>query len=159
MSEIGALLERIGGGLFQQSYVVADIAGAQEAMRATLGCGEFATLPATDIDYDYRGRTASCAMELAFGRSGNMQIELIQPVRGEGIHVEFLAANGPGLHHLGFLVDDVAAEVAATRFERVMGAQFGSLTFCYLDTFDAFGVFVELVHDADNMMMSLMPWK
>jgi catechol 2,3-dioxygenase-like lactoylglutathione lyase family enzyme len=159
MSEIGKLLERVGGGLFQQSYVVADIGAAQEAMRATLGCGEFATLPATDIDYDYRGGTASCAMELAFGRSGNTQIELIQPVRGEGIHVEFLASNGPGLHHLGFLVDDVPAVVAATSFPRVMGAQFGSLTFCYLDTFDALGVYVELVHDPDNMMMSLMPWR
>jgi len=159
MTELAKLLERIGPGLFQQAYVIADFGGAQEAMRATLGCSEFATLPATDIEYDFRGGRATCAMEIGFARSGNVQIELIHPVRGDGLHVEFLASNGPGLHHLGFLVDDMAAEIAATRFEGVMGAKFGSLTFCYLDTFDALGVYVELVEDPDNMMMSLMPWK
>ena len=71
-----------------------------------------------------------------------MQIELLQPVRGEGLHVEFLASNGPGLHHLGFLVDDlddVIAVGAARGFPKLMGSQFGSLRFCYLDTFDALG--------------------
>ena len=159
MTELARLLERVGPGLFQQAYVVADFGGAQEAMRATLGCSEFATLPATDLEYDYRDGRATCAMEIGFARSGNAQIELIHPVRGVGLHVEFLASNGPGLHHLGFLVDDIAAEIAATSFERIMGSQFGSLTFCYLDTFDAMGVYVELVEDPDNMMMALMPWK
>ena len=54
-----------------------------------------------------------------------MQIELIQPVRGEGLHVEFLASNGPGLHHLGFLVDDLDAVVAlgaASGFPKLMGS-------------------------------------
>ena len=87
-------------------------------------------------------------MELGFARSGNMQIELLQPVRGEGLHVEFLASNGPGAHHLGFLVDDLDAVVAvgeANGFPKLMGSQFGSLRFCYLDTWDALGLYVELV--------------
>jgi methylmalonyl-CoA/ethylmalonyl-CoA epimerase len=159
MTELGKLLDRVGPGLFQQAYVVDDMAGAQAAMQATLGCSTFATLPATDLDYEFRGRTTSCAMELAFGRSGNVQIELLQPVRGEGLHVEFLASNGPGAHHLGFLVDDLEAVVAATSYEKVMGSQFGSLTFCYLDTFADFGLYVELVEDPDQMMMALMPWR
>jgi catechol 2,3-dioxygenase-like lactoylglutathione lyase family enzyme len=159
VTAIGALLDRIGGGLFQQAYVVADIAAAQEAMRATLGCTEFATLPATDLDYDLRGRTVSCALELAFARSGNVQIELLQPVRGEGLHVEFLAANGPGAHHLGFLVDDLEDVVAGSGYERSMGAQFGTLRFCYLDTFADLGLYTELVQDPDAMMMQIMPWR
>ena len=36
--EIGGLLARIGSGLFQQAYVVADLEAAEQAMRATLGC-------------------------------------------------------------------------------------------------------------------------
>ena len=40
-----------------------------------------------------------------------------------------------------------------------MGGQFGSLRFCYLDTWDALGLYVELVEDPDAMMMSLMPWR
>ena len=162
MADIGDLLARIGGGLFQQAYVVADLASAEHAMRASLGCSAFAELPATDLDYRLRGRTASSALALAFARSGNTQIELIQPVRGEGLHVEFLAANGPGLHHLGFLVDDLDAVVAvgeAGGHANLMGATFGSLRFCYLDTWEQLGVYVELVEDPDQMMMSLMPWR
>ncbi len=162
MSGIGALLDQIGGGLFQQAYVVDDLAAAQDAMRGTLGCGEFVNLPAADLSYELRGVPVSCALELGFARSGNMQIELLQPVRGEGLHVEFLATNGPGLHHLGFLVDDLDAVIALgaeSGFPNVMGSQFGSLRFCYLDTWDALGLFVELVHDPDAMMMAIMPWR
>ena len=37
--------------------------------------------------------------------------------------------------------------------------QFGSLRFCYLDTWDALGLYVELVEDPDAMMMAIMPWR
>jgi len=161
VSDIGDLLATIGDGLFQQAFVVDDIAGARVAMRTTLGCGEFVELPAADLEYELRGARVSCALALAFARSGNVQIELLQPVRGEGMHVEFLAANGPGAHHLGFLVDDLDAVVAlaaARGFPNVMGGQFGTLRFCYLDTWDALGLYVELVEDPDAMMMSIMPW-
>ncbi len=157
-----AVLARVGSGLFQQAYVVADLDGAQAAMRATLGCSEFVTLPPADLDYELRGRTVQCALGLAFARSGNMQIELLQPVRGEGLHVEFLASNGPGVHHLGFLVDDLDAEVAAAAaggVAKLMGGRFGNLRFCYLDTFDALGLYTELVEDPDAMMATIMPWR
>ena len=162
MAGIGGLLEHIGAGLFQQAYVVADRDAAQLAMQNALGCGEFVNLPPDDLEYNLRGRQVSCALALGFARSGNMQIELLQPVRGEGLHVEFLASNGPGLHHLGFIVDDLDAAVAvgeASGFPTVMGARFGSLRFCYLDTWNALGLYVELVEDPDAMMMSIMPWR
>jgi len=161
-SAVPELLARIGGGLFQQAFVVNDFDGAQRGMRASFGCGEFVTLPASDIEYDFRGGRTTCALEIGFARSGNMQIELLRPVRGVGLHSEFLETNGPGAHHLGFLVDDIDADVAAAAalgFERVQGATFGALTFCYLDTWDALGLYVELVEDPESMMMALMPWR
>jgi methylmalonyl-CoA/ethylmalonyl-CoA epimerase len=157
-----ALFARIGAGLFQQAFVVDDFEGSMRAMRASIGCGEFVTLPATDIEYDFRGGRTTCALEIGFARSGNVQIELLRPVRGIGLHSEFLDANGAGAHHLGFLVDDLDAEVAAAAvlgFERVQGATFGALRFCYLDTWDALGLYVELVEDPEEMMMALMPWR
>jgi methylmalonyl-CoA/ethylmalonyl-CoA epimerase len=162
MKGIGDLLERVGGGLFQQAYVVADLEAAQSAMHATLGCGEFVNLPAADLDYDLRGERVSCALEIGFARSGNVQIELIRPVRGAGLHVEFLTDHGPGAHHLGFLVDDLDAVVASAQadgFANMMGGQFGSLRFCYLDTWDALGLYTELVEDPDAMMTAIMPWR
>jgi methylmalonyl-CoA/ethylmalonyl-CoA epimerase len=162
VDDLDALVASISGGLFQQAYVVADLVAAEAGMRATLGCGAFVDLPAADLDYELRGERVSCALAIGFARSGNMQIELIQPMRGDGLHVEFLATNGPGLHHLGFLVDDLdaVAEIgAAAGAPKVMGGQFGSLRFGYLDTWDALGVYTEVVEDPDQMMMSLMPWR
>jgi methylmalonyl-CoA/ethylmalonyl-CoA epimerase len=162
MAGVGDLLARVGGGLFQQAFVVADLEQAQRTMQATLGCGEFVNLPAADLDYDLRGERVSCALEIGFARSGNVQIELIRPVRGAGLHVEFLASSGPGAHHLGFLVDDLDAVVATAEphgFANLMGGQFGSLRFCYLDTWDALGLYTELVEDPDSMMASIMPWR
>jgi hypothetical protein len=155
-------LGRVGAGLFQQAFVVDDFQGAQDAMRGGLGCSEFVTLPAADLEYDFRGGRTTCAIEIGFARSGNVQVELLRPVRGTGLHSEFLASNGPGAHHLGFLVDDLDAEVAAAAelgFENVQGATFGALRFCYLDTWEAFGLYVELVEDPTAMMMALMPWR
>ena len=158
----GGLLARIGDGLFQQAFVVSDMEQAQSAMRSSLGCGAFVDLPASDLEYELRGTRVSCALEIGFARSGNLQIELIRPVRGEGLHVEFLAANGPGAHHLGFIVDDLDEVIEVGRasgFPKIMGGQFGRLRFCYLDTWATLGAYVELVEDPDAMLMSIMPWR
>lgn len=159
---IGELLARFGGGLFQQAYVVDDLAAAEAAMRGSLGCGEFVELPASDLGYVLRGQPVQCALAIGFARSGDLQIELLQPVRGVGLHVEFLRDRGPGLHHLGFMVDDRDATIAAADalgFPSVMSGEFGSLRFAYLDTVAALGVFAEIVEDPDGMLMGMMPWR
>jgi methylmalonyl-CoA/ethylmalonyl-CoA epimerase len=161
-SDVGALLAHIGDGLFQQAWVVSDLTRAQEAMRSTLGCREFVELQTGDLEYQFRGRTVSCALALAFARSGNVQIELVQPVRGEGIHAEFLARRGPGPHHLGFIVDDLDASTDAAVREGVSSVMCGTLgpvRMSYLDTFDALGVYLEILEDPDGMLMATMPWR
>ena len=91
-----------------------------------------------------------------------VQIELLQPVRGRGLHAEFLATNGPGAHHLGFIVDDrdeISALGASVGAPMVMSGAFGSLRFGYLETFSVLGLYVEIVEDPDQMLMGLMPWR
>jgi len=159
MTAAGDLLARVGEGFFQQAFVVADMDAAQNALTTTIGCGPFTLLPAADHDFELRGAPIKCALELGFARCGNVQIELLRPVRGEGLHVEFLAQHGPGAHHLGFMVDDLDAEIAAAGFPKLQGGQFGTLRFCYLDTWEAIGSYVELVEDPDAMLWTLMPWR
>jgi hypothetical protein len=159
--DVGAVLGRIGSGIFQQAWVVADLGAAMDAMRSGLGCGDFVELP-MESDFELRGRTVPCALSLAFARSGNMQIELVQPVRGEGIHFEFLARRGSGVHHLGAIVDDLDGEVGAADragFPSVMSGDFGAVRASYLDTFERLGVYLELIEDPDGMMMAMMPWR
>jgi hypothetical protein len=161
-ASIDTVLARIGPGFFQQAFVVDDIDAAQPAFTETIGCPRWATLPATSLPYRLRGGDVECSLALAFARSGDVQIELLQPVAGEGIHVEFLERHGPGAHHLGFLVDRLADELAFAAqagFGEVMGGAFGNLRFAYLDTWDVLSTYIELVEDPDGMMAQLMPWR
>jgi methylmalonyl-CoA/ethylmalonyl-CoA epimerase len=158
VGNIGAVLGRIGPGLRQQAFVVTDLVGAQDSMKKSFGCTEFFLFEMT-VPWQLRGRTVQCDLAVAFGRSGNMQIELIQPLRGEGVHFELLAARGPSAHHLGFYVDDLEAmSAAADGFAPVMSGHVGRAQFCYLDTIDALGIYVELIQDPDDMIMKMMPW-
>src|SRR3954453_16467881 len=136
MPDIGPLLAHIGGGFFQQAFVVADLVAAEHAIQTQLGCSDFVDPPASDLDYEVRGRPTTAALAIGFARSGNVQIELIHPLRGEGLHVEFLASHGPGAHHSGYLVDsldDTLSVAERAGFPKLMGGQFASLRFASLD--------------------------
>ena len=156
---IEALLARIGNGFFQQAFVVSDFDAAQRACVETLGCSPFVTLPGDEppvLVPRARGRVryrARVRRAVATCRSS-----CCSRSSGEGLHVEFLETNGPGAHHLGFIVERIDDELAATDFPMLMSGQFGSLRFAYLDTWDALGAYVELVEDPDGMMRQLMPW-
>jgi hypothetical protein len=157
-----AALGRVAPGFFQQAFVVGDLALAQRAGSEALGVARWNALPASTLPYRYRGEAVECALALAFGRSGNVQVELIQPVSGTGLHVDFLRDHGPGAHHLGFVVDDLDTETARAARAGVavaMSGEFGRLRFAYLDTWAALGTYLELVEDPDATMMSLMPWR
>jgi catechol 2,3-dioxygenase-like lactoylglutathione lyase family enzyme len=159
--DIGALLSRIGSGIFQQAWVVDDLDAAEAAMRTSLGCGEF-TKFVMDEPWTLRGKPASCALSLGFARSGNMQIELMQPLSGEGVQVEFLKEHGPGPHHLGVLVDDLDAALAAAAddgFESPMAGQFATVRLAFLDTVDVLGMYIELIEDPRGLLWATMPWR
>jgi methylmalonyl-CoA/ethylmalonyl-CoA epimerase len=161
VSDLGGLLARIGPRIFQQGWVVADVGAARDALRAGFGATDFTEFPMTS-DYDLRGRTVSCTLSLAFTRRGDMQIELVQPVAGEGIHAEFLERHGSGMHHLGAIVDDLDATVGASvdaGFPAVMSADMGPVRIAYVDTFEALGLYLELIEDPDDMLWATMPWR
>ena len=61
---------------------------------------------------NYRGRPSDVTLRLAFGRSGALEIELIQWVSGDSPHKEALDAGGEGVHHVRFVVDDLATPKA-----------------------------------------------
>ena len=75
--------------------------------------GEFSVMDAPDMEWNYRGRPETSSLKLAFGRSGDVEIELIEWVAGESPHKEFLDAGHEGLHHLRFIVDKLEEKVEA----------------------------------------------
>jgi methylmalonyl-CoA/ethylmalonyl-CoA epimerase len=40
-----------------------------------------------------------------------------------------------------------------------MSGRFGSLRLCYLDTFEALGVYLELIEDPDEILWTTCPWR
>jgi hypothetical protein len=94
----------------QVGYVVGDLDRALEVFGPLFG--PFATFETTVEGALYRGRPADVTLRMGFGRSGPLEIELIEVVRGESPHRERLEKHGEGVHHVRFRVPDLAAAQA-----------------------------------------------
>jgi methylmalonyl-CoA/ethylmalonyl-CoA epimerase len=105
--------------LIHIGLVVRDMEQAIARLTA-LGIGPFTPriLPPENKE-TFRGKPFVPAEHVAIQitQIGNVELELIQPTAGESPHREFLDAKGEGIQHLGFLVDDLPAEI-----ERLTGA-------------------------------------
>ena len=71
--------------------------------------GDFNTMDADDMTWDYYGRPENSTLKIAMASSGDVEIELIEWVSGECPHKDFLDEGHEGMHHLCFLVDDCEA--------------------------------------------------
>lgn len=82
------------------AFAVEDLDAAVETYRSLFGA-----------EVEVRGRLEAQGVEAVYLRLGTGRVELVAPL-GEDTHVgRFLAARGPGMHHVGIAVDDVAAAV------------------------------------------------
>tara|TARA_R110002124_G_scaffold130424_2_gene292323 strand:+ start:5482 stop:5934 length:453 start_codon:yes stop_codon:yes gene_type:complete len=99
--------------------------------------GPFSRMDPGPMTYDYRGAQEECTMRLAFGRSGDVEIELIEWVSGGCPHKEFLDAGREGMHHLRFIVADLDAQIEAARsvgYEAIWGKRYGQgLAVAYME--------------------------
>jgi len=79
----------------------------------------------------------------------DVQIELIQVLKGETIHSKFLKRRGEGLHHLGFFVDDIEKDLLRLESEGIKVLERGIILevvkFAYLDTEKILGIIFELI--------------
>ena len=55
-------------------------------------------------DIAYRGKKTPLSFKMAVGQIGDVQIEWVQPVKGNSVFDEFLSKHGDGIHHLAFPV-------------------------------------------------------
>ena len=68
---------------------------------------------------EHRERVDEQGVEAASLRVGPSRIELLAPTGPDTPVGRFLAKRGPGMHHVAFTVDDVAAELDRLRAEGV----------------------------------------
>lgn len=99
--------------------------------------GPFSTMDPGPMSYNYRGVEEECNMRLAFGKSGDVEIELIEWVSGGCPHKEFLDAGGEGMHHLRFIVPDLNSKVLEAEtlgYEAIWSKRYGEgLAVAYLE--------------------------
>lgn len=147
------------GPVTQLCWVTEDIEATERFLSSNFGVPAWTRLP--DIRFGpeectLRGEPADFTVHVSLGYAGDLQLEIIQPVSGDSIYTEFLAASGPGLHHLCFEVDDMAEALAAAAAAEVDVVQAGSMMgggmeFAYLSG-QAHGVpYVELARIGPEM--------
>lgn len=90
----------------QVGYVVRDIDRAVEIYGGIFG--EFTRMDSATPGTLYRGERSDVTLKMAFGRSGPIEIELIEWVSGKSPHKEMLDTRGEGVHHVRFRVDDIS---------------------------------------------------
>jgi methylmalonyl-CoA/ethylmalonyl-CoA epimerase len=119
----------------QVGFVYQDLEAAMALYEPMFGPFEVQEYGA--FDYDYRGTEEPAELRIAFGKSGDIEIELIQWVSGGCPHKEFIDQGREGMHHLRFLVDSVDEQVAkaeAIGWKTVWYKQFGEgLAMAYME--------------------------
>ncbi len=86
--------------------------------------GPFHCIDGSTRDADYRGGKADVELRIAFGRSGDLEIELIEWVSGDSPHAEFIRQGREGLHHLRYRITDIdhwLARFAERGYKKVWG--------------------------------------
>ena len=97
----------------QVGFVVRDLERAIALYEPLFG--PFERMDGSVAQADYRGRKADVVLRIAFGRSGDLEIELIEWVSGDSPHREFIEAGREGMHHIRFRVDDADGWIARLR--------------------------------------------
>jgi len=136
--------------------VVKDIDEGIKYYSANFGLGPFETSESSRTGALIRGKLGNYRIKQAFARMGETLLELNEVVEGRPIQREFLETNGEGVHHLGFLMDDLDAAVARVQKKGFSVIQSydspnGGVRFAFLDTNRVGGLVFELVWLPENM--------
>lgn len=84
---------------------------------------------------DFHGRKVDCTLKVSFGKSGDLEMELIELTAGESPHSEFIDAGHEGMHHIRFRVDDIQPlleRAKAIGYEPIWFKEMGEMAFGYL---------------------------
>jgi hypothetical protein len=145
----------LGKPVRQVALIVPDVEAQAHAWWDRLGIGPWNlfTLDATKLDAaTYRGQPSAFKIRHALAFSGEVMMELVEPITGPSIWHEFLERQGAGLQHIAFYPDDFGVASAAMAAEGwvpvASGDGFGKSRdgrFSYHEHPDVAGIIVEIV--------------
>jgi catechol 2,3-dioxygenase-like lactoylglutathione lyase family enzyme len=138
----------------QIGVVVKDLDKAVEFYQK-LGIGPFGPpRPVDRVDRKYFGKYAehdpsTFKVKMKTAKMGPVELELVEPVEGESLPMEFLKTHGEGINHIAIWVDDLAKEEAkllAKGFKLMYRAWYrNGGGAAYFDTREVGGIWLELI--------------
>jgi catechol 2,3-dioxygenase-like lactoylglutathione lyase family enzyme len=148
-----------GKPIIQVAWVIEDIDAAESLWGSAFGIAKWTRIPDVHFGPDsctYRGQPSDHVAHVSMAYAGDLQLELIQPVSGDSIYTEFLAAGGPGLHHVCFETDDMDASITAAEAAGLPVVQEGSMAggairFAYVDGSAGGAPYIELAQLSPEM--------
>ena len=145
----------------QIAWVTADLDATETALTGLLGVRKWVRIPDVHFAPDtcsYHGRPADFLASISLSYLGDMQLELLSPVRGENVYSDFLRESGPGLHHVCMEAEsperfDAALIEAADLGAAVVqqGVMPGGIQFAYVSAPQAGVPFVEIAYIPPEM--------
>ena len=144
--------------IVQTCVVVRDLNHSMEQYRKILGIEPWSVYTFnqdTLTEFKVRGQTvADFEYVLALGDLGDMQFELIQPVRNVPLYEDFLQQKGEGIHHIKELVGDEDLEARVDDFRQrgvaeLVRGHFHGDTFIFFDTQATLGIIYEIGNCGD----------
>ncbi len=148
--------EKIFSNARQFAVVVRNLQDAMRRMNDKFGIGpwtEFHFSKENMTDMTYYGEPEEYAMNIGISHIGNVEIELIQPVSGKNIYMDFLDKHGEGLHHICLDTSDyekaceilLAAGCPLASSGKILGQKEADYQlFSYYDCREKLGFYVEL---------------
>jgi catechol 2,3-dioxygenase-like lactoylglutathione lyase family enzyme len=133
----------------QVGYVVRDLDATIARYQHLFGPFTCMDSPLTGVLY--RGKPTDVTLRIAFGSTGNLEIEFIQVVSGASPHQEFVDAGREGIHHIRYRVPDCDATIAALAGEGLAPIWYhdmGFAKFAYLEHASRDGVLIEVLEMA-----------
>jgi methylmalonyl-CoA/ethylmalonyl-CoA epimerase len=136
--------------------VVKDIDEGIKYYSSNFGLGPFNLIDHSRKGAFIHGKLGDYRIKQAFAKMGQTLLELNQVVEGRPIQQEFLETRGEGVHHLGFVVDDLEEEVARFRKKgfgviQSYTAPHNDVRFAFVDTGKVGGLVFELVWLPEDM--------
>ena len=119
----------------QIGFVVPDIKQAMTSYEALFG--PWNSMEAEVESANYSGEIHEASLLLAFGASGDLEIELIEVTAGKSPHQELIARGGHGMNHVRYRTPDIDEKIEQAKalgYEPIWYKRLSDdIAFCYLE--------------------------
>ncbi len=154
--------------IFQKAWVVSNLEQAITDWSAAFNIGPFYVAeytPEVFSSITYRGQPGKLHMKTAIAHSGDLQIELVEPIGSYPCaFFDVIEQGKTGFHHVCYWSDDIDADINHYKQQGFEIANLGQVVgdgprFAYVDAFDKLGCMIELLERKESTEKVFASWR